>query len=196
MTSHPINVSSKWHHNVTINVLPHKHCSNSQFYQKPHEHYKCPALSLVLAISRSIYYLLNGTFNQAYDVNHLINRLLLMLQRYITRHNDFQHRWFTLLLSGLLRSRLISLWFLIVLFLRIYVVASGWTLVWYPKTIYNVNMIVYAANSIIDKIVAQYSYLHFLCFSIRQKNILHNHPLILKPSYQNIKPSSSFVGGG
>ena len=73
MTSYPINVSSKWHLNVTINVLRHKHHSKSKFDQKPHKHYKRPALPLFLAINHSIYYLLNGTFNQAYDVNHLIN---------------------------------------------------------------------------------------------------------------------------
>ena len=109
------------------------------------------------------------------------------------RCNDFQHHWFTLLLSSLLRSRHISLWFLIVLFLRIHVVA--WKLVWFPKTVYTVNLIVYAANSIIDKIVAQYSSLHFICFSICKKNMILC-PSILQPSGQNIKPSSSFVGGG
>ena len=194
MTNHPINVSSKWHLNVTINVLLHKHHSNSKFDPKPHKHYKCPALRLVLAISRSIYYLLNGTFNQAYDVNHLINRLLLMLQRYMTRRTDFQHHWFTLLLSGLLRSRHISLWFLIGLFSRIHVVA--WKLAMFPKTIYTVNLIVYAANSIIDKIVARYIYLQFICFSICKKNITLRHPSILQPSDSNINPISSFVGGG
>ena len=54
-------------------VHPHKHYSNSQFDQKPHKHYKHSALPLVFAINCSIYYLLNGTFNQAYDVNYLIN---------------------------------------------------------------------------------------------------------------------------
>jgi hypothetical protein len=65
-----------------------------------------------------------------------------------------------------------------------------------PKTIYTVNLIVYAANSIIDKIVARYLYLQFICFSIRKKKITLRHPSILQPSDSNIKPTSSFVGGG
>src|SRR6202021_2159629 len=86
---------------VSIYVL-RTHYSNSQFNQKPHKCYKCSLLPLVLAINQSIYFLFNATFNQAYDVNHLIKRLLLMLQRYMTRCNDFKCRWFVLLLSGLL----------------------------------------------------------------------------------------------
>ena len=70
MTS--ISVSMKWHHNVTTSygmknkllscpchciVLPHKHRSHSQSDQKLQKRYKCSALPLVLAISRSIYIL-------------------------------------------------------------------------------------------------------------------------------------------
>jgi hypothetical protein len=148
---------------VSIYVLPQKPHSNSRFDQKPHKHHKCSALPLVLAINRSIYYLLNNTFNQANDVSHLICRLLLMLQRYITRHNDFKHHWFTLLLSGLLRSQQVSLWFLIVLFLRIHVIA--WKLFWIKKIIYTMNLIIdYVENLTMDKIAAMSSCLHFICF--------------------------------
>ena len=99
-------------------------CYHLMPVQKLHKNYKCSALSLFLAINCSIYYLLNGTFNRAYDVNHLINRLLLMLQQYITRCNDFKYHWFTLLLSGLLRSQHISLWFIFVLYLSIHIIAK------------------------------------------------------------------------
>jgi hypothetical protein len=77
---------------------PHKQWKNTEFFQPS----KSP-LCLLLAINRSIYYLLNASFSQAYSVNHLIHRLLLRLQQYMTRHNDFKHYWFTLLLSGLLQ---------------------------------------------------------------------------------------------
>ena len=43
--------------------------SNQQTDQKLHKNYKCSALPLFLAINCSIYYLINGTFSQAYDVN-------------------------------------------------------------------------------------------------------------------------------
>jgi hypothetical protein len=97
------------------------------------EKYNCSALPLFLAINRSIYYLLNGTFSQAYDVNHLIKRLLLMFRQYITRRNDFKFLWFALLLTGILRSRHISLWFIFVLYLRIHIVP--WKLFWFQKKI-------------------------------------------------------------
>ena len=81
---------------------------------KPPSHSIFLALPLVMVIDLGIYYL-KGTFNQACDVNHLISRLLLQLQQYITRHNDFKHGWFMLLLSGLLRTWHGSLWILTIL---------------------------------------------------------------------------------
>ena len=96
---------------------------SSQIDQKLHKNYKGTAQPLFLAINHSIYYLLNGTFNQAHDVKHLIDRLLLTFQKYITRHNDFKLHWFNLLLSGLLRSQHISLWFVIITFSRISIIA-------------------------------------------------------------------------
>ena len=121
---------------VSIYILPHKHCSNSQFDQKCYKHYKYSALPLVLAINHCIYYLLNGTFN--HDIDRLINRLLLKLQQYITRRNDFKHRWFTLLLSGLLSLLHISSWFPMVLFLRMHIVA--WKLSCFKRMIYTMNL--------------------------------------------------------
>jgi len=180
---------------VTASILTHKRYFISQFDLKPCTHHKCSALPLILAINRSIYYLFNGNFNQAGDVNHLISRLLLTLLRYMTRHNDFKHRWFTLLLSGLLRSQHISLWFLIVLFLRIYVVA--WKLFWFQKSIYTVNLIIkYAANLIIDKMVVLSSCLRFICFWICMKFIILQDPSIFLVADQNIKSTTGFVGGG
>ena len=80
-----------------------------QFDQKPQKCCKCSPLTLVWAINLSIYYLFNGIFDHAHDVNHLINQLLLKLRQYITRHNDFKYLWITLLLSGLSSSQQISL---------------------------------------------------------------------------------------
>ena len=171
------------------------HSSNSQFRQKLQKQYKCSALPLFLAINRCIYYLLNGTFNQASDVNHLINRLLLMLQQYIIRHNDFKHYWFTLLLSGLLRSQYISLWFLLVLYFSICILAQK--LFWFQKYKYIMNFIVvYTVNLMINKIVVLSSCLHFICFWTCNKFITLCHPSILLASDQNIKSTTGFVGGG
>ena len=185
---------------VTFSVYVLQHHSNSQFDQKLQKQYKCSALPLFLAINRCIYYLLNGTFNKACDVNHLINRLLLMLQQYITRYNDFKHRWFTLLLSGLLRSQHISLWFLIVLYFRICIVAQK--LFWFQIYIYIMNfIIVYTVNLIMDKLVVLSSVvlsscLHFICFWTCIKFITLCHPSIILASDQNIKSTTGFVGGG
>ena len=195
----PCNLSEKTENqcskSVTFCVYVLLHHSNSQFDQKLHKQYKCSALPLFLAINHSIYYLLNGTFNRACDVNHLINRLLLMLQQYMTRHNDFKHCWFALLLSGLLRSQHISLWFLIILYLRLHIVAQK--LFWFQKIIYTMNLIiVYTANLMIDKIVVLSSWLHFICFWTCIKFITLCHPLILLASDQNIKSTTGFVGGG
>ena len=149
-------------------VLPHKHRSNDQFDQKMHKHYKSSALPL--AINHGMYYLLKNTFNDIFDVNNLINRLLLMLQRYITRRNDFKHRWFMLLLSGLLRSKHISLRFLIVLFLNLHIV--NWRIFWFQRMIYIMTS--------------------SIC--IRIFNLGHpSSPLV---SNQNIKSTTFFVGGG
>src|ERR1700678_3221658 len=73
----------------------------SHIVQKLHKNYKHSARFLFLAINHSIYYSLNGAFNQAHDVKH----------------------WFKLLLSGLLRSQHISLWFITVTYLRICIIA-------------------------------------------------------------------------
>ena len=195
----PCNLSKKTENqcskSVTFSVYVFLHCSNSQSDQKLQKQYKCSALPLFLAINHCIYYLLNGTFNQACDVNHLINHLLLMLQQYITRHNDFKHCWFTLLLSGLLRSQHISLWFLIVLYFRICIVAQK--LFWFQKKKIIMNfIIVYTVNSMMDKIAVLSSCLHFICFWTCIKFITLCHPLILLASDQNIKSTTGFVGGG
>jgi hypothetical protein len=128
----------------------HKHHSSFPFDQKLLKHYKISAL--FLAINHCIYYLSNGTFNQAYDVNHLIRRLLLMLQQHMMRCNDFKCCWLMLLMSGLLRSRHISLKFLIVFILRIRVIA--WKLFWFQ------------ANLITNKIVELCSCLHFTSLNL------------------------------
>lgn len=114
------NTENRCSNSVTVSIDVFLHHSSSQADQKPHKHYKCSALPLFLALNRSMYYLLNGTFDQASDINHLVNRLLLMLRRYMMRHNDFKSRWFKLLLSGLLRSWHISVHFIIVLYLRVH----------------------------------------------------------------------------
>ena len=75
--------SCQCHHMIFLTAKIENHpdvISDPRFDQKQHKHYKCSSLPLVLAINRYIYYLLNGTFDQAYIVNHLISRLLLMLQ--------------------------------------------------------------------------------------------------------------------
>ena len=167
---------------------------NSKIDHKLGKIYKRSALPLLLAINRCIYYLLHGTFNKAYDVNHLINRLLLMLQRYITRCNDFKYCWVKLLLSGLMRSQHTSLRFLIVFYLRIHIVAQK--LSWIQKILYMVNKFpVYILNLSINKLVIPSSRLPFICFQICNKFItLHNYSSF--PVDQTIKSTTSFIGGG
>ena len=118
-----------------------------KFDQKPQKYYKCSPLRLIWAINLSIYYLFNGTFDHAHDVNHLINQLLLKLRQYITRHNDFKYLWITLLLLGLSSSQHISLSFLIIFFWRIKIIACK--LSWFQKLKYMVYMT-------IDKLVVLY----------------------------------------
>jgi hypothetical protein len=136
------------------------------------------ALHLVLAINRSIYYLLSGKFNRAYDVNHLINRLLLMLQQYISRCHDFKHYWITLLFSGLLRSQCVSFQFLIL-----------WS------SIIHINSIIIAQYIYISTPLS--SFLHFICFWI---NIIfihfYNPSVILASDLVNIKSTTGFIGSG
>ena len=181
------NIAIKQQNSMTLSIYsyPIKHYSNTRFDQKEHKPYRCSALPLILAINQSIYYLLNSTFNQASDINHLINRLLLILCQHMTRHNDFKHFWFTLLLSGLLRSRHICLWFLNVCFWRIHIV------VWKLSPL---QKITFAVNLMIDKIKALSSCLHFiyLCICIKH-NTLSSH---LLASDQNTKSTTGFFGGG
>ena len=144
ITGLPISQFKEPYSELGTHIYPHKHHSDTQFDQKKYGHYKCSALSLVLAINRSIYYLLNSTFNHANDINHLMKRLLLTLQRYMIRCSDFKHSWFTLLLSGLLRSQNLVLWFLMVFFLRMRIVAwkflgfflCVWTCIWFSTLCY------------------------------------------------------------
>lgn len=172
---------------VSVYLYSIKHYSNTRFDQKQQKPYRCSALPLILAINQSIYYLLNGTFNRASDINHLINRLLLMLCQCMTRHNDFKHLWFTLLLSGLLRSQHICLWFLNVCFWRIHVVV--WKLSRLQKT-------TFALNLMIDKIKALSSCLHFIYLCICIKHNTLPCPSHLLPSNQNTKSITGFFGGG
>ena len=53
--------------------------------------------------------LMNGNLNGLQDVVHLVQHLLLVLQRYITLHIHFKYCWFILLLNGLSRLQHISL---------------------------------------------------------------------------------------
>src|SRR5271168_1609868 len=173
-------------------LLCHLH---SQIVQKLHKNYKHSAPPLFLAINHSIYYLLNGAFNQAHDVKHLINRLLLMLQQYITRRNDFKLHWFKLLLSGLLRSQHISLWFITVTYLRICIIAQK--LFRFQKIIYIVNLLMaYTMSLSINKIMALSSSMHFIylrnCINLIT---LHNSSR-LPVSDQIIKKRTRFLGGG
>jgi hypothetical protein len=147
-------------------------------------YYKCSDLALLYAMNRTIYYLLNGVFIHGHDVNHLIRRILLTLQQYMTRRNNFKNLWVTLLMSGLFRSH-ISLWFLIVSVLRIPQTDVAWKRFCLRKIIYVVNLM-------IDKIVVWSSCLHFLCFCIRFIALLSQ----LHTSDQDIISTSSFIGGG
>jgi len=52
----------------------------------------------------------------SHDVNRLIARILMKLQRYITRRHDFACYWRSLLLHGLLKSQHMFFWVLITLF--------------------------------------------------------------------------------
>ena len=174
----------------TVSIYDILYYSNSQIDQKLHSINKRSVLPLFLAFYRTIYYLLNGNFNQAYDVNHLINRLLLTLQRYITRCNDFKYLWFMLLLSGLLRTHHISLWFLTVLFLKIHNVEHK--LFWFQKIIYTVNLLrVYTMNLTIKKTAVLSSCLHSICF----KNFTLLNSLSLPVSDQ-MNLTTNFIGGG
>ena len=173
--------------NISIYAPLHKCHSDYQYDQKQHKNYRCSILPLFLAINRSIYYLLNGNFNHSHDVNHLIIRLLLKLQQYITRHNDFKHYWLTLLLSGLLISQNILLWFFIIWFLRIHIV--GWKL-------FRFRIVLYTMNLTINKIVLLYTCLHFICVNVSSIFVTLCHPPILWVSDQNIKSTKGFIGGG
>ena len=171
---------------VSIYVRSHKYYYTPLIRKPPN--YKHSDLPLVLVINCSIYYLLNGTFSQAHEVIYLINRLLLMLQRYITGSNDFKHYWFALLLSGLLRSSHISLWFLIVSFLRINIIA---------RKLLQFCTIIYMTNLMIDKIAMLYSCLCFMHFWNCIRYITFGRPSILLASGQKIKSTTTgFVGGG
>ena len=172
-------------------LLCHLH---SQIVQKLHKNYKHSARPLFSAINHSIYYLLNGAFNQAHDIKHF-NQLLLMLQQYITRHNDFKLHWFKLLLSGLWRLQHISLWFIRVTYLRICIIAQK--LFRFQKMIYIVNLLMaYTMSLSINKIMALSSSMHFIylrnCINLIT---LHNSSR-LPVSDQIIKKRTRFLGGG
>ena len=192
--------SIQWHQSITAgyhamdkwlyppcqchHITPHNQWKNAEFFLLS----KSP-LSLLLAVNRSIYYLLNASFSQAYGVNYLIHRLLLMLQQYMTRHNDFKHRWFTLLLSGLLQSQHVSLQFLIVFFSRMHVVACK---------LLRFKKIKYALNLMIDGLAMLSSCLDFICFWI-VKSMTLCHLSGLQASDRNIKSrklTTGFIGSG
>lgn len=170
-TSYPHNLFEKIGNNTTVckqqylkpvaiavYILLYKCNLNPPFCYKPYKHYKRTVLPLVLAINQSIYYLLNGTFlNRAYDTNHLICRLLLKLQQYITRHGVYKHNWISLLLSGLLSSQQISLWFLTIIFWRIRIIA--YKIAWFQ----NLNFTVNQTNNIIAILLSS---LHYMSFRI------------------------------
>ena len=124
----------------------------------------------------------------------LINRLLLMLQQYITRCNDFKYLWFTLLLTGLLRSQHVSLWFIFVSYLRIHIVVQK--LIWFQNIIYIANLLTaYTINLTIDKILILSSCLCFM-FSVCVKFVTLHNSSSLPVSDQIIKSTTSFIGGG
>ena len=48
----------------------------------------------------------------------------------------------------------------------------------------------------IDKLVVLSSYMHFICYWISIKFIIFGYPLMIPVSDQNIKSTTSFIGGG
>ena len=147
-------------------------------------------LHLIFAINRIVYYLLNGNFNRACDVDHLINRLLLMLRQYITRRNDFKNFWFTLLLSGLLRSQCVSLQNMILLSLRIHINSI------IAQILFQLQTIVYTFKLMTKKTAVLSSFLHFIRSWVKIIFIPFYCPSVLLSSDLNINLTTGFIGGG
>ena len=146
------------------------------------KHHKQSALFMVQVINHSIYYFMNGNLNHSQDVVHLIECLLMALQRYITLHIHFKYHWFILLLHGLLRSQHISLWVLVILFRRLYMIRRVFKL-----------QIIYNMIPKKKKKLFLYLYLCFVPFCIW--SILDGLGHSLK-MVQNRNLSIRFVGGG
>ena len=90
---------------------------------------------------------------------------LLAINHYI------YYYWSTLLLSGLLRSPYLSLWFLITSCLRIHIIA--WKLLWFKILSCSQNLInLYSLKLMIDKTIVQFSHLCFIFFWIPIKLII------------------------
>ena len=164
-------------------------CRTRSSFDNTHNHYNHSSLALVWAINNIICLFFSCDFNQACSVNHLIKRLLLMFQRYITRCNDFKHLWF-MLLSHQSSSPDISLWFLRffnILFLRIHIVARK--SFWFHKLKCTIN-------STNEKMLVLSSSLLFLHLWISIKFTTLSHSLLLLVLDQKIKSRTSFIGGG
>jgi hypothetical protein len=188
-------------HNNNTGRATHNNVGHATHNNTSHATHKCykkcyklkhMVLCLILAINRSIYYLTNGNFNCSYDVNHLINRLLLMLQQYITRFNDFKHCWIILLLSGLLKSQCVSLQFLIL---------CSFMICWHNNSIMaqkisQLQTIICRYAFIIIKIMpGPSSFLHFICSWSYIIFIPFYYPSLVSDPV-NIKSTSGFIGGG
>jgi Helitron helicase-like domain at N-terminus/PIF1-like helicase len=169
MTGHLICISRRCGHNVTTGYG----LTNKLSYLSCQCHYIIFMHVLYNQNLRINY--LNGTFNQVYGVDHLINQ-------FIAR---FKHGRFSLLLSGLKRTLHIFMCLSIVLFFRICIVA------WKE---YRIKTLAYMKWRI-GKTVVWFSHLCFICFWFCIKFIT-NHLSIFLASFQNLESIAGFVGGG
>ena len=108
-------------------------------------------------VNHNIYiYVLN-----LYDVNLLIARILMKLQRYITRRHDFACYWKSLPFHGLLKTQHMLFWFLIVFFRMMYIFL-----------IFSINQVVFLMNLFIFLHIFFIKLLIYLSMTIQNLFIL------------------------
>jgi len=158
-----------------------------QNWRKPH---KQSFLPLVCAINHSIYYFMNGNVNHSHDIHYLIKRLLLTFQRFITKRDDFSYNWFSLLLSGLLKSQHISLWVMVIFFRQLYLIRRRYLI---RKLIQFLNKIKNLIMAHKKFIILLLLYINLILLWVWSIFISHYSFSISK---HNINSNIQFIGGG
>ena len=118
-------------------------------------------------IENNIYIFLSSS----HDLDLLIARILMRLQRYITRRNDFAYYWRSLLFHGLLKSQHMFFLVLIVLFRLTCIFLINLVIFFINRAIFLMNLLIFLYITIVRLLIYLYMIIQILFIHLRRLRV-------------------------